>query len=72
MITDVSLLVSGGHNPPPPLPLVEIGLGWLPKLGEDTSPHPQAHRRAWLRMESSFHIGMEESTVAWCLQKGVC
>ena len=26
-------------------PLVEIGLGWLPKLGVDTSPRPHAHRR---------------------------
>ena len=29
-------------SPPP----VEIGLGWLPKLGVDMSPRPHAHRRA--------------------------
>ena len=27
-------------------PLVEIGLGWRPKLGMDMSPRPHAHRRA--------------------------
>ena len=27
-------------------PLVEIGLGWLLKLGVDKSPCPHAHRRA--------------------------
>ena len=26
--------------------VVEIGLRWLPKLGMDTSPRPQAHRHA--------------------------
>ena len=26
---------------------VKIGLRWLPKLGVDTSPRPQTHRRAW-------------------------
>ena len=31
---------------PPPCALVEIGLRWLPKLGEDKSPCPHTHRCA--------------------------
>ena len=50
--------VQCGHNLPP---LVEIGLGQLPKLGVDMSPHPHAHRPAWICrvvLEHTLHAAM--------------
>ena len=36
----VGVGTSLGYAYSAPPPLVEIGLGWLPKLGVDTSPRP--------------------------------
>ena len=59
------------ESAPPPL-LVEIGLRWLPKLGADTSPRPQAHRRTCYVVRSrNPHLEFRRVKVSaktwWCL-----